>query len=285
MRNKIAIIALAAASLTLTTQVHAEEEQGEVKTPFDQVPANVRDTLTQQANGAKIDSVDKETDNGKLVYEADVILNGKNWEIKVGEDGKVVSKKLDTEEDENPEKAEFHGKTHKDEDEHHEGNHDKHHHEDRDGDEHDDHMQRRVPAHITIELSFDDEHGDKHHARYQEMDEEHHDKHHGKDKDEKHGEHHDEDEGTKVAMTDVPAPVQTTLGQHAPGAKFPAQVEKEDKNGMTQYEAHVMLAEKPYEIKIAADGTLLKMKLYDQDHDKHDGKDSDEDHDKKENKD
>jgi len=41
--------------------------------------------------------VDKEEDKGKVIYEADVMVNGKNWEIKVDQEGKVVSKKLDPE--------------------------------------------------------------------------------------------------------------------------------------------------------------------------------------------
>ena len=80
---------------------HEEEEEGnEVKMTIDQVPPAVRATLQREAQGASIKTVDKEEDHGKTIYETDVMLNGKNWEIKVDGDGKVVSKKLDPEEGE-----------------------------------------------------------------------------------------------------------------------------------------------------------------------------------------
>jgi hypothetical protein len=60
----------------------------------------VQRALQEQARGAKIDTVDKETTrDGKTVYEADARIDGKNWEIVVDESGKVVSKKLDEEDD------------------------------------------------------------------------------------------------------------------------------------------------------------------------------------------
>jgi uncharacterized membrane protein YkoI len=72
-----------------------EAEENEVKVPYDQVPAPVKTTLQRESGGATINTVDKEQRHGKTVYEADVKMNGTNWEIVVAEDGKVVSKKVD----------------------------------------------------------------------------------------------------------------------------------------------------------------------------------------------
>ena len=44
-----------------------------------------------------IDTLDKDSEHGKTVYEADVMMDGKNYEIKVAEDGTLLSKKLDME--------------------------------------------------------------------------------------------------------------------------------------------------------------------------------------------
>ena len=63
------------------------------------------------SHGATIATVDKESDEGKTIYEADVDIKGKNYEIKVAEDGTLISKKLD---DESKEKG---GKGEKEEDE------------------------------------------------------------------------------------------------------------------------------------------------------------------------
>jgi hypothetical protein len=93
-----------------------EKEENEVKVPIEQVPAPVRATLEQQAPGVAIKEVDKESDDGKTVYEADAMLGGQNYEIKVAENGDLIKKKLDTEEGEKGEHEEKDGKDHQDKD-------------------------------------------------------------------------------------------------------------------------------------------------------------------------
>jgi uncharacterized membrane protein YkoI len=73
------------------------DNENEVKMSLDQVPPAAWDGLVREAGGATITTVDREEQNGTTVYEADVILGGKNWEIKVDEAGNLVSKKLDPE--------------------------------------------------------------------------------------------------------------------------------------------------------------------------------------------
>ena len=75
-------------------------EGDEVKISFAECPAPVKATLNKESGNAKIDTVDKETDEGKTIYEADVMIDGQNYEIKVAEDGKLISKKMDNEEGE-----------------------------------------------------------------------------------------------------------------------------------------------------------------------------------------
>ena len=88
-----------------------EKEGNETKVQFSQVPQAVQTTLKEESHGATITTVDKESDEGKTIYEADVDIKGKNYEIKVAEDGTLISKKLD---DESKEKG---GKGEKEEDE------------------------------------------------------------------------------------------------------------------------------------------------------------------------
>jgi hypothetical protein len=98
---------------------HEEEDEGnEVKMTLDQVPPAVKATLMQQAGGATIKTVDQEhPKSGKVVYETDVMSGGKNWEIRVAEDGTLISKKVDNEEaekaDQKKEKEEDHEKNEK----------------------------------------------------------------------------------------------------------------------------------------------------------------------------
>jgi hypothetical protein len=78
-----------------------EKEEKEVKVKIEDVPAPVKATLLREADGQEIKTVDLETlKGGKTVYEADVKIDGTNYEINVAPDGKLISKKIDNEEDE-----------------------------------------------------------------------------------------------------------------------------------------------------------------------------------------
>jgi hypothetical protein len=97
-----------------------QEEANEKKVAFASTPAPVQQTLTAEAKGNKIDTVDQEDEDGKTIYEADVVIGGKNYEIKVAPDGSLVSKKLDTEDNEKNGKNEKEGDEKDEEHEHHE---------------------------------------------------------------------------------------------------------------------------------------------------------------------
>jgi hypothetical protein len=106
MRSKWIVVLLATVGLIGCANLKAEDKKGEekegdeVKISFAECPAPVKATLNKESNNAKIESVDKETDEGKTIYEADVMMDGQNYEIKVAEDGKLISKKVDNEEGE-----------------------------------------------------------------------------------------------------------------------------------------------------------------------------------------
>lgn len=108
---RIAVITLGLGALALPlsaaekNEKNEEHEDKEEVVEFKSVPQPVQKTLTKEADGAKIDKVDKEEDDGKVIYEADVMMNGKNYEIKVAQDGTLICKKLDME-DEKDEKNE-----------------------------------------------------------------------------------------------------------------------------------------------------------------------------------
>jgi hypothetical protein len=113
MKKRLAIVALVSLVIGCThsgKQAEKEDEDesgGEVKMSLNEVPAPVRETLVSAADGQTIKTVDKELGkNGQVVYETDVKSGGKNWEIRVAPDGKLLSKKIDTEEDEKPAKKE-----------------------------------------------------------------------------------------------------------------------------------------------------------------------------------
>jgi hypothetical protein len=104
MNTRLSIALLSATLLVGCSHNNQKEEGNETVVTMDQVPQAARDALKREAQGAAITKIDKETSGGKVIYETDVMINGKNWEIKVDDAGNVVSKKLDNEEEEKNEK-------------------------------------------------------------------------------------------------------------------------------------------------------------------------------------
>ncbi len=86
-----------------------QKDEQDVKIHMDQVPAAVKATLEKEANGGRLGDIDKELKKGKAIYSANATVGGKAYEIKVAEDGALVSKKLDDD------KEDHEGKNDKDE--------------------------------------------------------------------------------------------------------------------------------------------------------------------------
>lgn len=99
-------IGLLATSAPCMRAAEEEDEGKEVKIKFTECPPAVQKTLMRESFGAKITSVDKETrKDGKVVYEADVMIDDTNYEIQVSPEGKLIVKKIDNEADEAKEKG------------------------------------------------------------------------------------------------------------------------------------------------------------------------------------
>jgi hypothetical protein len=67
---------------------------GEKKIDLEQVPAAVKATIL--AEGGKIQDIERQKgEAGKVIFEADVIKDGKEIELRIAEDGKLVSRKVE----------------------------------------------------------------------------------------------------------------------------------------------------------------------------------------------
>ena len=73
----------------------SEKDEDGAAIKFSECPAAVQKTLTREARGAKIETVDLESEDGQVVFEADVVIDGKNYELLVAPNGALISKKLD----------------------------------------------------------------------------------------------------------------------------------------------------------------------------------------------
>jgi hypothetical protein len=64
---------------------------------IDQVPAVVKATLLKEAGSGTIKEIELDDEDGKAVYEAEVIIEGQKTEIKIADDGTLLSKQADDE--------------------------------------------------------------------------------------------------------------------------------------------------------------------------------------------
>lgn len=86
-------VALVCAGIGVSA-VLAEEEVS-----LDQVPDAVRATLLKQAGNAKIVEIEMEDEDGQIVYEAEVIIDGKEVDLLVSPTGEFLGTESDDDED------------------------------------------------------------------------------------------------------------------------------------------------------------------------------------------
>ena len=70
------------------------------------IPKVVVDAIAAAQAGGKITEAEKETKNGVVIYEVEVANNGKKYEVKVDATGKLLSNKIDDDDDENDNEVE-----------------------------------------------------------------------------------------------------------------------------------------------------------------------------------
>lgn len=70
-----------------------QPEPAEVKVTLDQTPPAVRQAIEAELAGGELEDIAREERDGRVVYETDIVCNGREWEVVVAEDGRVISKK------------------------------------------------------------------------------------------------------------------------------------------------------------------------------------------------
>jgi hypothetical protein len=76
-----------------------DEDENEQKVSIDQVPAAVKATIMSEAGKGTVKEIEQESKDGKTIYGADIIIDGKKFEIKVAADGKIIDKQAEDEKD------------------------------------------------------------------------------------------------------------------------------------------------------------------------------------------
>jgi hypothetical protein len=62
---------------------------------IDQVPPAVRATIEREALGGRIDDIERETKDGRVVYEVEFEQGGRDYEIHVAGDGSLLTRRED----------------------------------------------------------------------------------------------------------------------------------------------------------------------------------------------
>jgi uncharacterized membrane protein YkoI len=85
----------AVAMLAFNTRAESEE-----RVTIDQVPAAVKATILTEAQGGTITEIERETKDGKTIYEAEFLLDGAEIEIEIAPDGTLLGREVEQEDDE-----------------------------------------------------------------------------------------------------------------------------------------------------------------------------------------
>jgi hypothetical protein len=85
-----------------------EKEEGHAHEPVkvEDLPAGVQDTFRTEANGGTVEELRKETRQGKVIYEGEIVKAGKGVDLEVGSDGKVIRRGKAHDENEEHERGE-----------------------------------------------------------------------------------------------------------------------------------------------------------------------------------
>jgi hypothetical protein len=58
---------------------------------LDELPPAVKQTVERETKGAIVKEIERDEEDGKIVYEVDYTKGGNRWEMHVGATGKVLS--------------------------------------------------------------------------------------------------------------------------------------------------------------------------------------------------
>ncbi len=89
MRRYVSLLGLALlAGLALAVVARAEDKAEKV--PLDKVPKAIMDAIKGRFPKAELTSVEKEKEDGKVVYDVELKENGRKYEMDIAEDGTII---------------------------------------------------------------------------------------------------------------------------------------------------------------------------------------------------
>jgi len=77
----------------------SDEDEDEQQVSIDDVPKAVKAAIIKNSEGGKIEKIERENEDGKVIYEAEVTIDGKEVELKIACCGKLLSKETEDEDE------------------------------------------------------------------------------------------------------------------------------------------------------------------------------------------
>jgi hypothetical protein len=101
--NRLLITLLAIVFLANSMARGEEKDEGIIS--IDEAPAAVREAIVREANGGTIVEIRKKTNDGNIVYKAELVTEGKRSQIKLAENGEFLSRETKEEKDSKSDKS------------------------------------------------------------------------------------------------------------------------------------------------------------------------------------
>ena len=92
MRRTLVVAAAAVLAVAGCKSGNREAKEREVEVTFADLPQAVKETLTRESGGAPVGAVHRETEKGRVVYEARITKGAKTYEVEVDESGQVLER-------------------------------------------------------------------------------------------------------------------------------------------------------------------------------------------------
>ena len=89
LENYSRAVVLGLLTLSLAACNEGREEQ---KVTIDQIPPAVKATIEQETKGGALKEIEKVSQDGKTAYGADIVMNGKEQQTLIAEDGTVIKR-------------------------------------------------------------------------------------------------------------------------------------------------------------------------------------------------
>ena len=87
MRKQMLVVAVITGGwLTLAVGSHAADE----KVPLDKVPAKISAAINGRFPGAELKSVEKENEDGKIMWDVELTQKGRKYEMDIKDDGTII---------------------------------------------------------------------------------------------------------------------------------------------------------------------------------------------------